>query len=449
MLVYVTRNKIKSIRMLFFKKHVIVIGLSRIGKQVGYNLAKEGRNVVVITNEAFGPDADSITEIGGIVLSSQGFDESTLKRAGIATAATVFIATDNDDTNIKLSQFISRLKKRKYSKGLLKLMVHLNNSDLKNLLSDYLDVSSAGSVDVQAFNINDISAQLVYDNYPPHLYLVNETVRDNEKIIAIVGNNEIVKSFLIENSILSQYGDPLNLKVLLIADNADSFLQSIIKQYPSIGNYLRLIPVELKNDNFSSKHEWDEKFLSSIDSLDAVYFFGNEDAKLINSSLHLRQFLYEKTMNIRKVPIIVCLPEETKSIDMLDGDGEKSGKKSLSEKLSEELVIHLVRKFSDSCSTKRMIDGSNENEILAKAINFYYSIKYEFDYLLNVHFKKSSNAQFIKRLECEVLDFKVKRGDPLSQIEQLVLDFTKEYTKSSIEKVKTVFGVNRLWNSLY
>jgi hypothetical protein len=30
----------------------------------------------------------------------------------------------------------------------------------------------------------------------------------------------------------------------------------------------------------------------------------------------------------------------------------------------------------------------------------------------------------------------------------LVIDFTKEYTKNSAEKIKSVFGVNRLWNNL-
>ena len=315
-------------------------------------------------------------------------------------------------------------------------MVHINNSDLKNLLSDYLDISSGDSIDLQSFNINDVAAKLVYDQYPPHLYLVDQTANDNEKIIGIVGDNEIARSFLIENSILSQYGDQINLKVLLINENADSYLNSIIKQYPNIGDLLQLVSVELKNENFSSKHQWDKNFLSSINSLDAVYFFGNNDAKLINSSLHLRKFLYEKTMNIRKIPIIVCLPEDTMVVEMLDVDDEKTTKKSLSEKLKEDVVIHLFRKFTDSCSINRMIDGSGENDILAKAINYYYSIKYEFDNLLYINFKKSNNSEFIKRLEREILEFKVKRGDPLSQIEQLVLDFIKQYPKTIADSNK-------------
>ena len=79
-------------------------------------------------------------------------------------------------------------------------------------------------------------------------------------------------------------------------------------------------------------------------------------------------------MNIRKIPIIVCLPEDTMVVEMLDVDDEKTTKKSLSEKLKEDVVIHLFRKFTDSCSINRMIDGSGENDILAKAINYYYSI---------------------------------------------------------------------------
>src|SRR5690606_7884951 len=103
---------------------------------------------------------------------------------------------------------------------------------------------------------------------------------------------------------------------------------------------------------------------------------------------------------------------------------------------------------TDTCSVARMIDGSHDTEVIAKAINYYYSIKYEFDGLLYTHFKKSGNQDFINRLERNILEFKVKRGDPLSQLEQMVVDFTKEYTKNSAEKIKSVFGVNRLWNNL-
>ncbi len=448
LLLFFLKKFVKSVKILFFKKHVIVIGLSRIGRQVALNLAKDGRNVVVLTNEPLGPDADNIIDNGGFVLSSRGFDEKALRKAGLANATTLFIATDDDETNIKLTQFISRLKKRKYAASSLKLMVHINDDSLRNLLSDYLDVSSTSSVDIQPFNMNDVTAQLVYDMFPPHLYLTDETSKGTEKIICIVGDNAIARSFLIENSILSQYGDAKKLKVFLITENAEAFFEAITRQYPNLVDFLEIIPIELRNHNFSSKHQWDEKFLNAIDSIDIVYFFGDKDAKMINSALHLRQFLYEKTMNIRKVPIVVCLPEETKVVNMLDGEDEKSGKLSLTDRFRDDVVVHLVRKYTDTCSVKRMIDGSGENEILAKAVNYFYSIKYEFDGLLYSHFKKSANGEFLKRLEREMLEFKVKRGEPLAQIEQLVLDFTKEYTKNSIEKIRSVFGVNRLWSNL-
>jgi hypothetical protein len=448
LLLFFSKGYVKRLKILFFKKHVIIIGLSRIGVQVALNLAKEGRKVVVISMEPLGPEAEYINTIGGFVISYSGIDESVLAKAGLAKANTLFIATNDDDTNIKLAQFVSRLKKRKYIQGSLKLMLHINDFDLKNLLSDYLDVSSNSAVDVQPFNINDITAQFIYDQFPPHLYLIDETSKDNEKIICIVGDNEIARSFLIENSILSQYGEGKKLKIFLISGNADSFYNSVIRQYPNVIDFLEIVPIELRNDNFSSTHEWDSQFLKAIHAIDAVYFFGNKDAKLINSALHFRQFLYEKTMNIRKVPIIVCLPEETKVVNMLNGEGEKSGKPSLTERFKNQVVIHFVRKYSDTCSVKQMIDVSGENEVLAKSINYYYAIKYEFDGLLNIHFKKSANAEFINRLEREMIGFKVKRGEPLAQIEQLVLDFTKEYTKNSIEKIRSIFGVNQLWNNL-
>jgi hypothetical protein len=439
---------LRRIRLWFYNRHVIVIGLSRAGKQVALNLAKEGRKVVVISEEAMGPDADAVRSHGGIVFHDAELDEAQLKRAGLRGASTIFIATDDDDTNIRLAQFISGLKKRKFAKDRVRLMVQVKDHDLKNLISDYLDISSQGAVDIQPFNIGDVCARLVYDTYPPHVYLADETARDTEKIICIVGNNDIARSFLVENSILSHYGDQKKLKVLVVCERAEEYLATITKEFPGIADFLDILAVELKNDNFSSRHAWDERFLKAIDSLDAAYFFGDHDARLINSALHFRQFIYEKTRQVRRVPVIVCLPEETRVVSLLEAEEETSGKPSLSERLKQEVVVHMVRKYSDTCSVKQMIDVSGGTEMLAKAINFYYAIKYEFDGILQAQFKKSGNSEFIKRLERELLEFKVKKGEPLAQIEQLVVDFIKDYTKNSAERIRSVLGINALWRNL-
>lgn len=430
----------------FIFNHTVIIGLSRTANQVALNLAKAGRKVIVVTKEPLGVDSQSIRDHGGLVLSETSYNLSVFKKAKLDKAKIVFIATSEDDTNIVLAQMISRVKKRNYGGAILKLMVKIGDSDLKNLVSDYQESSNKSLIETCPFNINEIAAQYIYDKFPPHKYIDGDTLKDKEKIICIVGNNEISTAFLLENSILSQYGDKDKLKVFLICENVEVYYKSIIRNYPNISSFLNIIPIELENDNFSSHHQWNSQFIDLVDSIDIAYFFGDKDSKLFNSALHFRQFLYEKTQNIRKIPIVVCLPEETKAVALLDGDS--SEKQTLTSKFHNDVVIHLVRKYTDVCSVDRLIDGSNQTEILAKAINYYYSIKFEFNELLNSNFKKSNNHEFLNRLEKEVLEFKVKRGEPLEQIEQLVVNFTKEYTKNSAEKIKSIFGINAQWNNL-
>ncbi len=446
LLFFIVKLALNTIKKSFIFNHVVVIGLSRTANQVALNLAKAGRKVVLVSKEPVGIDTLTIRENGGVVLSETSYNLSLFKKARLNKAKIVFIATSEDDTNIILAQMISRIKKRNYGGGILKLMVKINDADLKNLVSDYQESSNKNLVETSPFNINNITAQYIYDKFPPHNYIDGETIRDKEKIICIVGNNDIATSFLLENSILSQYGDENNLKVFVICENAEVYLKSVFKKFPNISNFLNIVPIELENDNFSTKHKWNSLFINSIDSIDIAYFFGNKDAKLFSSALHFRQFLYEKTQNIRKVPIVVCLPEETEVLSLLDGDNLE--RQSLSEKYKNEIVIHLVRKYTDVCSVNRLIDASNETEILAKAINYYYSIKFEFNELLNKHFKKSNNQEFLERIQKEVLEFKVKHGEPLQQIEQLVINFTKEYTKNSAEKITSIFGINAQWNNL-
>ncbi|MCD6066931.1 MAG: hypothetical protein K0S33_1757 [Bacteroidetes bacterium] len=430
------------------KGHVIVIGLSRPGRQVALSLAKAGRKVVVLSDEPSNPDAALIRQRGGTVYTGTGFDEALIRQAGLAHAAIVFIATDNDDANIKLAHFISGLRKRQRSNQPLRIMLQIGDEELESFVEDYLDVSGQTMVDVQTFNMDSITAQYVYDQFPPHQYLIDSTAKNTEKIICVIGSNATAKAFVIENSILSQYGDAGNLKIFLITERAETFLKSIKKQYPNIESFVNLVPIELLNERFSGKLDWDLKFTGAIQSIDAVYFFGDRDPALINSAIHLRQFLYDKTENIRAIPIIVCLPEATKVLSMLDEENQFTKRQTLGEKLKEQVVIHLVRKYSDTCTVKRMVDGLEEKEILAKIVNYYYAVKYEFDGLLFTHFKKSGNSELLKRLDAGIIGFKVKKGDPLAQIEQMVVDFIKEYTKNSADKVRSIFGIHVLWNNL-
>lgn len=446
LLFIIVKMVVINLKKTFIFNHVVIIGLSRTANQVALNLAKAGRKVVVVTKEPLGVESQSIRENGGLVLTETSYNLSLFKKAKLNRAKIVFIATSEDDTNIVLAQMISRIKKRNYGGTILKLMVKIGDSDLKNLVSDYQESSSKSLIETHPFNINDIAAQYIYDKFPPHKYIDGDTIKDKEKIICIIGNNDIATSFLLENSILSQYGDEKNLKVFLVCEKAEAYYNLIIKHYPNILKFLNVVPIELENANFSSLHNWNLQFVNSVNSIDIAYFFGDKDSKLFNSALHFRQFLYEKTQNIRKVPIIICLPEETKAVALLEG--ESSERQTLSDKFQKDVVIHLVRKYTDVCSVDRLIDGSNETEILAKAINYYYAIKFEFNELLNTNFKKSTNQEFLKRLEKDVLDFKVKRGEPLEQIEQLVVNFTKDYTKNSAEKIKSIFGINAQWNNL-
>ena len=88
--------------------YIIVIGCGRVGAELSQVLASEGHNVVVIdrTQAAFAQLGEGFN---GITIAGSGFDEDTLKEAGIKKADAVACVTDKDNVNIISAQVAKRV----------------------------------------------------------------------------------------------------------------------------------------------------------------------------------------------------------------------------------------------------------------------------------------------------------------------------------------------------
>ena len=232
--------------------------------------------------------------------------------------------------------------------------------------------------------------------------------------------------------------------MFLVCKNAKFHLDEFVNTFPALIEFIDIHPIELQY-SFSTKYEWDGNFIDNLSNIDIVYVFGNDDASVVSKALNFRQFLYTYTQNIRKVPIVANLPESTSISLLLDEQGKKG--KSLFSKYQEDLHIYFVRTFYDTCTYNNIIDD-NEVESIAKIINYYYSIKYEFDHLLMDNFKINNNANLIQELEHGLINFKIKKEAPHEQIEAMVLENLQTFTKSSLYRLKQVFGIEERWDSI-
>ncbi len=88
--------------------YVIVIGCGRVGSQLAKDLARDGHNVVVIDK-----DSSSFRRLGstfnGLAIEGMGFDEEVLQEAGVEKADAVAVVTDLDNTNLMITEMVTKL----------------------------------------------------------------------------------------------------------------------------------------------------------------------------------------------------------------------------------------------------------------------------------------------------------------------------------------------------
>ena len=425
-------------------EYILVIGLSKIGLRIALDSNEQGKKVVVLSEEGENTFSDQLRTKGIKVVNVRNINEKSLKRSGIHRASSCLIVTLNEEHNINISNLITAIVKKNGIKNKLEVIVQEENWYSRNLLIDQVSAfNSTNNFSIRFFDFHHNSAKLVYDKFPPHEFVNDETRTNDKKVICVIGKNATAESFILENTILSQFQNSELLKIMVFARNSKSWLSDLRQKFPFIDEYIELEPVELLNSSFSSHESWDASFKANLLKIDAAYFFGDEDAEVISKSLYFKQFLYNQTESLRKVPLIVVIPDNTSIFSLLSKGANQNS--SILDKYKDELLIHIVREVHDSCTYEYLI-SQNHIESQSKAINFFYSINYEFDYLLNEHFKKSDNRKVLNSIQEKYIHFKIKKGEPLLQLESFVIDELAKYTKNSKYRVKQFFGINESWN---
>ena len=426
------------------RESILVIGSSKIARRIAIDSQNQSKRVVVLTDQEKNSYSDELSLKGIKTISVNNINESSIRKASITSVSHCVLASENEDHNINIANLITEIVKKSGSKNRLQLLVQVENWYSRNLLIDQVSAfGSTNEITIRFFDFHHNSAKKVYDMFPPHDFVKDETYTNNERTICIIGKSPTAESFLLENAILSQFPDNKKLRILVFMEEAKNWIGALIQRFPFLEHYLNITPIELLNSTFSDMDSWDVEFQRNILKIDAAYFFGKEDAEVISRSLNFKQFLYNKTSNLRKVPLIVTIPDNTSIFKLLSkGTNQNS---SILEKYKDELLVHVIREVHDSCTYSHLI-SQNHIETKAKAINYFYSISYEFDHLLNTHFKKNNNQTFLNDIQEKFLNFKIKKEQPLLQIESFVIEELVKYTKNSNYRVKQYFGINESWN---
>jgi hypothetical protein len=106
---------------------------------------------------------------------------------------------------------------------------------------------------------------------------------------------------------------------------------------------------------------------------------------------------------------------------------------------------------SDTCTRHRLIDSNHRTDILAKAINYYYAIKYQFEPLISAHLSNPEDKQKLKdnliQAEDEFISLTFTTQSPLQELEKVVLTHLCRAIPA-IDAIRNKLKVHAVWRPL-
>ncbi|MBX2840192.1 MAG: hypothetical protein KTR26_00360, partial [Flammeovirgaceae bacterium] len=241
-----------------------------------------------------------------------------------------------------------------------------------------------------------------------------------------------------------------NLKILLIDRDIEKKFKDIKFRFPYIEEFLDITPIELEDENFQSEIFKNDNFKKDLSHLSHAYIFGDEDTYLLGLANSFRQMLYAETGDLNKIPIILTLPEKSKILDLLEPmEIQSEGNElRLFNELKEKFNINVIRLITDTCTKSKLIDEIGIMDSLSKIINYFYSIKYEFYWLLDEKDREKLNDESLEKLELGYVNYPIEGNSPLSQLENFVLNELANILGKKTIELKPLFTIDDRWNSL-
>jgi hypothetical protein len=430
----------------FYRDYVILIGFTRITSRIAGDMCAKGRKVVVVVKGSARAEADILKKRGAIVMSSEEIDTRILTHAGIRNASTCIVSTGSDSENLAIVDLLKEIKHHVFQSTKLRILVHLENAKSKGIMLDFMPPGNKqGSAEVVAFNEKIQAAQLMYDQHPPYRYLKGESRPDKKEYICIVGYNQVTLFFLRELSVLHQQDNMKRLCIFLVARNVKAVMDELHYTYPFHEQILNIIPVELSNGLFAEEGvKWDNGFMESIPAIDAIYCFGDDDSEVFLTAQHFHQLLWNKTGRVQRVPVTICLPEETRLNSMMSSD-DVHGKLTFP---AEEINFHFVRMVTDTCTVKNLIENSAQSNQLAMVVNYFESIHTVFAEVMKERFRQNLTMPMLQEIENAFIRFRPKTNDPVRELENTILGIILAKITVSEHHARTHLGISELWESL-
>lgn len=293
------------------KDHVVVIGDGAIAVQVAKQHAKQDKNAKIILIAPGEISSGSVDAENILVRRAKIFESDALRTYGLTNAKVIYLASESDETNIRVLGAVQSLFREKGIESFEKVLIHTTSQMLANAVR-----SSERHPRIRTFNVRRRAARLLIEQY--------ETAPDGERFeydrsvktpphVLVAGNSPFAGSVLEQLIRMGHYAYGLNARVSLIGHDGESLRAALVDRVPALSidsrewteqemEYLPLITIKHYPSYFDFFKPTDEHAELSV-----CYVFGTD----VDEQLRLLELILRQTVN-GKFKIIVV--DETSAV---------------------------------------------------------------------------------------------------------------------------------------
>ncbi|MCZ6888346.1 MAG: NAD-binding protein, partial [Gammaproteobacteria bacterium] len=232
----------------FFSSHVVVVGVNDLSWHLIRSHAGSGRRIVALEQD---PDNRLIEECrrrGVRVVVGDWLNPRNLIRAGVDNAAHVIALAESDSINVELMLLTKSLRAELGDTLPLTFHIHLRDTQLAQEFEEFPKFfDDYGRVQVNFFNVDEISARSLFLQYPFELYA--DALRLTRVHIAVLGYNDPAEEVIVKAASTAHYATMERPRLTIFADDAHAFASRLLSRHEGLLDAAELDFRELSEGN--------------------------------------------------------------------------------------------------------------------------------------------------------------------------------------------------------
>ena len=284
------KEQVEILRIRMLRGHLVVCGLGKKGMQLVKDLVDQGEKVVVIEMDPANGFIPTCNDLGVAVLAGDATNEAILKKANLPRAKSLVALCEEDSTNAEIALcahgIFSAQGGPKTSDQ--KTYVHIHNKKFCDILEHNRKLTRTGVLAAfKFFNIDELSAKLMLNEYPPDRY-ANISPPDDEVCLWVVGFGDLGESVTVQAVKMAHYADGTRTRIVVVDEKAGAKRDIFLDRFPELSSItdvtVEFVDAQMDESGFlDTKKLWQRVKVPP----DIVYMCLDEDSKNITAAYHL------------------------------------------------------------------------------------------------------------------------------------------------------------------